>query len=1080
MKLVVCLILAVVPAVAQTPVGYWPFSDGTGSRAIDASGTGNTAALVNGMSWVPAQAGGGVSANAAWGQYVSIPAVNLSSTHAVTVVLWSKRTYSTSGGHVLFEATTNFTQSTTGFGLFPDDATCMGVQAALKGDVGETANCYNQPSSGVWHHLVIVYDKTQTSGNQVALFVDGVLQNPTRSLYASTNTNSFGNDPIYLFSRGGTQMFDTGRVRDLRIYASALTAAQIQQIYHRAAMAGISGPAKISGATARAAAQPPLEPGFSAAPSLESTGITLDVHAVHDNGSSANSTSAVSIGTPTVNDLITCEVTFDGHNANALVSVSDNQNGSYIAAVPAHLNTTLVQWFGTYYRQAVAGSPTTVTLKTSQSNQWAAISCQAWKGAATSNSLDSGFVQSRDALSTANPTTGANKTPSGNGELIIGGLGLYSSGTPTAGANYHLIDSASASQWWPEYWIQTTAAPTAGNYVRSSDNFTDMMAAFRPAAVASTFSIVASPTSLTVAQGNQGTSTITTTVSGSFNNPITLSAAGAPAGATVSFGPNPIAAPGAGTASMTITVGSSTAVGAYPITVTGTGGGIQQSTIVTLKVTTQGSFTIAASPTSLALVQGHQGTSTITTTVSGGFSNPITLSVSGVPTGTTASFSANPIPAPGAGSSTLTLAASSSTAVGTYSITVTGTGGGIQQSTIVTLKVTTSGSFTIAASPTSLAVVQGNQGASTITTTVSGGFSNPITLSAAGAPAGTTVTFGPNPIAAPGAGTASMTITVGSSTAVGTYPITITGAGGGIQQTSAVNLTVTAAPNFTISSSPTTVSVVQGNQGASTITTTVSGGFSNPITLSSTGAPAGTTVSFGPNPIAAPGAGTASVTITVGSSTAVGTYLITITGAGGGIQHTSTVNLTVNAAPNFTISSSPTTVSVVQGNQGASTITTTVSGGFSNAITLAASGVPAGTTVTFSPNPIAAPGAGTASMTITVGGSTAVGTYPITITGNGGGIQHTSTVNLTVTTNVPPQVALSWTASTSTGIAGYNAYRSATSGGPYTKLNSSVISSTAYTDLSVVSGSTYYYVTTAIDSQSNESAYSNQAAATVP
>jgi fibronectin type 3 domain-containing protein len=115
-------------------------------------------------------------------------------------------------------------------------------------------------------------------------------------------------------------------------------------------------------------------------------------------------------------------------------------------------------------------------------------------------------------------------------------------------------------------------------------------------------------------------------------------------------------------------------------------------------------------------------------------------------------------------------------------------------------------------------------------------------------------------------------------------------------------------------------------------------------------------------------------------------------------------------------------------------------------------------------------------MTITVGAGTATGTYPITVTGRGGGIQHTAKVTLTVTA----QVALSWTASTTSGIVGYNAYRSMISGGPYTKLNSSLISITSYTDQALHSGYTYFYVTTAVDSQGNESVYSNQAAATVP
>src|SRR5271157_4496927 len=228
------------PAQAQTAVGYWKFDDGAGTQAVDSSGNGHTATLVNGVGWVRGKIGDAVSANAARRQYVSIPAIDLSGTQAVTVTLWANRTYSTSEGHALFEATSDYTSSTTGFAVFPDDATCSGVQAALRGDTGSSANCYSQPSSGVWHHLAFVFDKSQTGGNEVEFYVDGVLQSANRCLQAATNTNEFGNNPIYLFSRAGITQFNSGRMDDLRIYNSALTAAQIQQIYKNAGLVSLA------------------------------------------------------------------------------------------------------------------------------------------------------------------------------------------------------------------------------------------------------------------------------------------------------------------------------------------------------------------------------------------------------------------------------------------------------------------------------------------------------------------------------------------------------------------------------------------------------------------------------------------------------------------------------------------------------------------------------------------------------------------------------------------------------------------------------------------------------------------------
>jgi fibronectin type 3 domain-containing protein len=75
-------------------------------------------------------------------------------------------------------------------------------------------------------------------------------------------------------------------------------------------------------------------------------------------------------------------------------------------------------------------------------------------------------------------------------------------------------------------------------------------------------------------------------------------------------------------------------------------------------------------------------------------------------------------------------------------------------------------------------------------------------------------------------------------------------------------------------------------------------------------------------------------------------------------------------------------------------------------------------------------------------------------------------------------VDLTWNPSAEA--AGYNIYRATASGGPYTMINSSLDGSTTYTDSTVVSGDTYYYVTTAVNSESQQSGYSNQATAVIP
>ncbi|MGH9445789.1 MAG: choice-of-anchor D domain-containing protein, partial [Terriglobia bacterium] len=80
----------------------------------------------------------------------------------------------------------------------------------------------------------------------------------------------------------------------------------------------------------------------------------------------------------------------------------------------------------------------------------------------------------------------------------------------------------------------------------------------------------------------------------------------------------------------------------------------------------------------------------------------------------------------------------------------------------------------------------------------------------------------------------------------------------------------------------------------------------------------------------------------------------------------------------------------------------------------------------------------------------------------------------------PHSVNLTWVASTSPNITGYDVYRGTVSGGPYAEISSSAAPGTTFTDATVQAGETYYYVTAAVNSQGVESSDSNQAAAVVP
>ena len=205
-----------------------------------------------------------------------------------------------------------------------------------------------------------------------------------------------------------------------------------------------------------------------------------------------------------------------------------------------------------------------------------------------------------------------------------------------------------------------------------------------------------------------------------------------------------------------------------------------------------------------------------------------------------------------------------------------------------------------------------------------------------------------------------------------------------------------STPSFTLSDSPSSLTITQGGSGTSTITVTDVGGFTGSVTLAASGLPSGVTAAFGTNPTT----GTSVLTLTASSTATTGSATVTITGTSGSLTATTTLALTVNSTtpPNFTIASSPTSVTVTQGASGTSTITVTSTGGFSSATTLSASGLPSGVTASFSPNPVTPPanGSSTSTLTLTASSSATVGTATVTVTGTSGSTSHSTTITLTV------------------------------------------------------------------------------------
>lgn len=307
-------------------------------------------------------------------------------------------------------------------------------------------------------------------------------------------------------------------------------------------------------------------------------------------------------------------------------------------------------------------------------------------------------------------------------------------------------------------------------------------------------SISAAPTSLSLEQGASGTVTVTVTRSGGFTGSVALTASGLPSGVTAD------APSGTGaTLVMTLSAGASAATGSSSVTITASGSGVSSATTtLNLTVTEKpvGSFALSASPGSLSVEQGSNGTATVSISRTSPFSGAVALAVSGAPSGVT--VTADPASVTGT-SSSLTIAVSDQAEAGTATLTITGTASGVADATAtLALTVTAktqqgSGSFALSVDPASLTLQQGQSGTVSVGVTRTDPFAGAVDLTVSGAPAGVTVTADPTSVTG---GSSTLTVAVGSGATAGSYTLTVSGAGQGVDaQSVTFGLTVQSAPS---------------------------------------------------------------------------------------------------------------------------------------------------------------------------------------------------------------------------------------------------------------------------------------------
>jgi Domain of unknown function (DUF1929)/PKD domain len=292
------------------------------------------------------------------------------------------------------------------------------------------------------------------------------------------------------------------------------------------------------------------------------------------------------------------------------------------------------------------------------------------------------------------PPTGLISSPSSN-VTITAGQSVFFDGSGSSDPD----GTISAYSWtFPGGSPSTSSLAIPGNVTYSSAgsfsatltvtdnaNLTDPHPPTRTITVnpAPDFSISASPSSESTAQGGNAPYTVSVGALNGFTDTVNFSVSGLPSGASASFVPASIT--GSGSSTLTVTTSASTPVGSYTVSITGATATISHSINVTLTINSTGDFALSASPTTLQIPRGGSGSDTVTVSALQGFTGAVSLSVSGLPSRTSASW--NPSTVTGSGSSVLTIRVNKPARSGTYTLTITGTYGNLVHSIPLTLAV---------------------------------------------------------------------------------------------------------------------------------------------------------------------------------------------------------------------------------------------------------------------------------------------------------------------------------------------------------------------------------------------------------
>ncbi len=437
-----------------------------------------------------------------------------------------------------------------------------------------------------------------------------------------------------------------------------------------------------------------------------------------------------------------------------------------------------------------------------------------------------------------------------------------------------------------------------GTYISPTDYCESAVTFDINATTATTFDISGIwPPAVTLSPGNNWTNTITVTSVNGFNSPVTLSATGLPSGVTANFFPSTIT-PSAGSAAtsvLTLTVSSTPAFGAATINVTGSSASVVNHTPIALTVVPT-SYTATLSPSSLSFTAQATGSTSGSQAVTLQNTGTGTLTISGIAASGVFSQSngCGTTLAPGASCTVLVMFTPIADGTATGTLTITDNAASSPQ------RVTLSGAGTGAPCTGNICYsgVLASPGQYAYTsdfTSATGAILATLTAPSSASWSISLINVSLNQVVSSQSGTGSINLSY--SAPAGSYGFYVSSSSG--SGAWRINGSYPPPAAFSLSDSPASISVEQGNCGTSAVTVASLNGFDSAVALSVTGLPSGVSAVFSDSSVTPVSNSTAgsTLTFTVTSVAALGTYAATVLGSSGTLTGSTPITLTVTGGP---------------------------------------------------------------------------------------------------------------------------------------------------------------------------------------